>query len=218
MSEQEKYIPTPEDYHIAEEIMTEEQKRESDERVAAFAESKPNQLNKKIGTLLHPIDERLLHLNDLDPVATKSGFVRKPEFHMTVIGNRSGKEVRASLWKFEYPDQQRLIQKINDAARATDWSINPGELRKIVKDYVVQDDDGNEKSRERRETIIQLLDVPGMKQFYAALNELLGTNLEAPPAHITLYSTSSDPKNVTRGIGIESQAELEQLHPQPVNY
>lgn len=218
MSEQEKYIPTPEDYKVAEEIMTEEQKRESDERAAAFAESRPNQLNTKIGTLLHPIAEKLLHLHALEDTASKNGFVRKPEFHITVIGYKNGKVVMNRLNALPPEEQHAVIEKINDAAKLVDWSIDPGDVLHIQKEYVVKDADGIETSRERRESLIQQLDVPGMNAFYERMNQLLGTELEPQPPHITLYSTSTDPKNVSRGIGIDTMAEWEELHPQPVKY
>lgn len=213
----EYYTPSVDEYRVAEEIMTEEQKRDSDERVRAFAESKPNRLNEKTGTLLHPIAEQLIEFENLPSYAEQHGFTRKPEFHFTVISNRSGKIVKERLGQLPDDERRQAVQRINEAAQKVDWSMKSGELRRVIKDYVVTNDRDDEISRERRESIIQLLDIPGIAEFYATLNEVLGTAIEPPPAHITLYSTSSDPKNISRGIGIESQAEMDGLHPEPVD-
>ncbi len=61
-----------------------------------------------------------------------------------------------------------------------------------------------------------MVDLPGMKTFYETLNKILGTTLEAPPAHITLYAGGDHPKTAGLGIGVNSQAELEKLHPTPL--
>jgi hypothetical protein len=56
--------------------------------------------------------------------------------------------------------------------------------------------------------------MPGLAVFYRRLNEILGVNLEAPPAHITLYTGGTNPATSKMGIGIDTPAALNELHPE----
>lgn len=214
----ERYVPSPDELKIAEEHLTDVQKREMEEREKAFARSKPGVLNEKIGTLLHRFEGQLLHLDRVDEMARTNGYHRKPEFHFTLINNRAGKVVKQALEVLSKDQRQKAIDAINTAASETDWSASPGEIYEVEKDYVATDDKGGETSREHRASLIQKLDIPGMQTFYQRLNSILNIQIEPPPAHITLYSKSSDPKNHTRGIGIETQKEMEEVHPRLVSF
>ena len=56
-----------------------------------------------------------------------------------------------------------------------------------------------------------------MQDFYEKLNGILGSNLEAPPAHVTLYTNGTDKEKAKMGIGINSEAELAQLNPELIS-
>lgn len=58
--------------------------------------------------------------------------------------------------------------------------------------------------------------VPERAIFCQRLNEILGTNLEAPPAHVTLYTGGTNPATSRTGIGIDTSAALKELHPEPI--
>jgi hypothetical protein len=62
------------------------------------------------------------------------------------------------------------------------------------------------------ETIIQMVEMPGLGDFFAALGKLVGAHLELPPTHVTLYTYHTE-----KGIGLPTQAVFEELVQGPVN-
>ena len=66
--------------------------------------------------------------------------------------------------------------------------------------------EGVEK-KEKRESYIQLVNLPALGSFYLSLNTILHINLETPPCHITLYTKGDDAEKSKMGIGIEDILE-----------
>jgi hypothetical protein len=64
--------------------------------------------------------------------------------------------------------------------------------------------------RNERATLIAMATVDGLADLYDRLSAALGMPVEAPPAHVTLYSRPG-----TRGIGLTTTAELER-HSRPL--
>jgi hypothetical protein len=57
-----------------------------------------------------------------------------------------------------------------------------------------------------RATLIAMACVDGLAELYDRLSTVLGTTVEPPPAHVTLYSRPG-----TKGIGLTTTADLERL-------
>ncbi len=153
-------------------------------------------------TLLLGIDDNLpgLELGDLALEAVRKGFEKKKELHITVLGFRNGKKAREALEKTN--NKETVIEQIISIAEEMDWNFEP-----LPEKYFI--------SKDSRESIIQMVKLENMSHFFDRLNEALGTNIEAPPAHITLYTKGTDEKSYM-GIGIDSWEELKQLNPGPI--
>lgn len=213
--ERERYQPTPEEIRTAEEYLTEEQLRLSDERERALEKSQPGSFNSALGTLLQRVDSRLLKLDRIEAYSDLHDFTVKPEFHVTILNNRTGKTITEKLRLLPIVERNKKVQGIKKLISETDWTFDDADsqILKVTKDYVTKNNDGEELRREHRESLIQQISIAGVNKFIERLNELLNTTIEVPPTHITLSSKSDDPRNQTRGIGIESQAEFEAVHP-----
>lgn len=153
-------------------------------------------------TLLLDVDQNLpgLYGPDLISEASRNEFEKKSEIHITVLGFQNGKKVMETL--AQTADQTQIIKQIESLAKELEWSF---ELRP-EKFYI---------SRESRQSIIQLVKLEDMARFFDRLNEILGTDLEIPPAHITLFTKGTDEKSRI-GIGVNSWGELSQLNPKPI--
>jgi hypothetical protein len=217
----EHYEPTEREQHIAEEFLTvDDWQRLSDERVEALKDSVPGQLHPKLFTLLNRLDERLFDLHRLDGVAETEGLVKKPEFHTTLIGFSRGKEVKTKLAMMKWEKREEVKIALDQLVQNMDWTpikADPVTYR-IAKDYVKVDNGGQELERERRQSIIQFIGFRGTEKFFAQLNALLGTSFDPPPTHVTLYTNSTNPKNMTLGIGISTKEDVDQLRPEPIMF
>jgi hypothetical protein len=60
--------------------------------------------------------------------------------------------------------------------------------------------------RDERATLVAMACVDGLAELYDRLSAALGMPVEAPPAHVTLYSRPGE-----KGIGLTTTAELERL-------
>ncbi|MBI3957038.1 MAG: hypothetical protein HY340_03550 [Candidatus Kerfeldbacteria bacterium] len=214
--EREPYIPSPEEIQRAEEFLTADERRLSDQREQAFERSAVSRIEPSLGTVKYGLDRDLLSTEKTMSFAQERGYEPKSEFHVTLIGFRNGKKIREALKRLAPDRQRQTIGRINDLIAETDWTITNAEqqLMHITKDYVVVDQDRQERSRETRESVIQLLQLRGTEIFYQKINEMLGTSLEAPPTHLTLFTKGTDPERSRSGIGIETPSELEQLRPE----
>lgn len=115
-------------------------------------------------------------------------FQPKEELHITIISDDAGTILKHLENR---PDDQAGI---NDLVLSSNWSY-----RKLPKFYYVTEEPD-------KETIIQMVDMPGLRQFLMDLSKLIGHGLTVPPTHVTLYMRGTD-----KGIGIPSTAAFEDL-------
>ncbi|MFC1687257.1 hypothetical protein ACFL0L_01665 [Patescibacteria group bacterium] len=164
-------------------------------------------------TLLLHINKSTFDLGNLPDLAEKNGFDEKSEYHITVLGFKTGEKIQQALEHLTDQQKEEKISEIQSLVDATDWSyVLKPEKYHITKHYPKKDDNQIEN---KRESYIQMVRVSGIDGFFKKLNELLKTSIEVQPAHITLY-TSGNEEHATRGIGINSPAEFEQLDTQPI--
>src|SRR4051812_34950307 len=120
---------------------------------------RPSQVifDREKGTLLLAIAEKDIRIPKFVEDAAKSGgLVRKPEFHITVIGFSAGQRVQKSSRAGE-------IEKI---AEATEWQAEiKEEFYKISKTY---------GSGEHRESVIALVHLSGLEEFIKSASNFLG--------------------------------------------
>lgn len=173
--------------------------------------------NEQKNTLLLDIGKSAVDLDSLRDKASQSGFEAKNEFHITVLGFKNGREIQRIIASLPETEQPIVATQIKSLSDSVDWgfSLEPKRFH-ISKDYVFTDRTTGQESKERRESYVQLVNLPGVESFYKALNAILGSNLEAPPAHITLYTGGTDKEKSKMGIGINSQAEFLKLNPEAI--
>lgn len=215
----EKYKPSQEEISKAEEMMTDEQKTMSEEREASFLSPESKSFDSKNNTLLLRISKDSVDLSGIKETAEQKGYDEKSELHITVLGFKNGAEIKKILKKLSPEEQQAKLSEIQALVDSTDWSFVPEEGKyHISKEYKTPDpkNKGAELS-ETRESFIQRIHMQAMQDFYEKLNGILGSNLEAPPAHVTLYTNGTDKEKAKMGIGINSEAELAQLNPELIS-
>ena len=122
-------------------------------------------------------------------------FAPKRELHITLVGSALGRELRAAV------AGSSLDSIIAAAVAAQDWHFTRrGRLLRLqtsIEDASAPPTVGS---------IIELIDLPAMAPFHAALARLLDRPLPVPPPHVTLYTQGS-----ANGIGVASDADLQRM-------
>ena len=155
-------------------------------------------------SVLLPLPTEAFDMTSLNEYAESQGMEAKPEYNMTVIGRRKAEELVESFAAYPGgPDAARDF--LQHLATETDWSFRQtAERYHLAKDYP-------EYGGERRESLVQMTEMPGLATFYQRLNEAFGTNLAVPVPHITTHSKITDEEMMHRGIGVHSADQLQEL-------
>jgi len=125
-----------------------------------------------------------------------SEFIPKREAHITVLGSEAGSHLHQLFMSNSHTEQQ-----VRQAFESTDWSYTKtGDLRHIVRENTE-----STGMNMPEESIIMLVEMEGMSEFYAQLKTLgvIDNDHPVPPPHVTLYT-----RNCDLGIGIRSDVEL----------
>ncbi|MDB5254442.1 MAG: hypothetical protein JWL80_508 [Parcubacteria group bacterium] len=134
--------------------------------------------------------------------AQKSHFLKKEELHITLIGYSVGAKLSTHFESKGIPKEEALHQ-VKSIAESINWNIEAkDEFYHLLKNY------SSKTGKEKRETIIQMVDVPEIKDFVTRLQEYAQINLEVPPAHVTLFGKSTDKESALSGIGVNSDEDL----------
>lgn len=131
-----------------------------------------------------------IHYAYLDRPVRYRGIVFQPkqELHITIISQDAG----MLLKRLEnYPEDAAAIQ---DLVVSDSW-----EYRKLPEWYYVAE-------APDKETIIQMVELPGLHAFLRELSKLVGQSMTIPPTHVTLYTRGTE-----RGISIPDQAAFKDL-------
>ena len=123
-----------------------------------------------------------------DAPVTIGGTTLQPkrELHVTLVGRRLGRELRAAADAGRIP-----ADAVRKAFEAHDWTWTAtGERTRLRAPPKRRGDPA-------RHALIELLDLPAMAAFHADLGELLGRALPVPPPHVTLYVAGT-----RQGIGL----------------
>lgn len=121
-------------------------------------------------------------------------FVRKEELHVTLIGSKLGSQLQDSC--LPSPATEENLKTIFEAI---DWSyLQSGPVHQLSR----------KRGAVRQGSIIMLIDMPGMNEFYDTLIKqgYIDKDTPLPPAHVTLYTY-----NNPHGIGVPDQVMLEAL-------
>lgn len=121
-------------------------------------------------------------------------FSPKAELHITVISADAAEAVRSFIER--QPDDAVHVQEIVDETR---WVFR--ELDSFY--HVVESPEV--------ETIIQMVDMPYMAEFFSRLSGLIRQGFILPPTHVTLYMRGTE-----KGIGLPTQTVFDQLVQSPI--
>jgi hypothetical protein len=122
-------------------------------------------------------------------------FQPKQELHITILSREAAESVKIHLE--QHPDELESIQQL---INNTDWSF-----RKRNQFFRVEEN-------QDVESIVQLVQISELKAFFQKLSEQINTDLEPPPAHITLYTRGN-----SKGIGIPTNEDFKQLAREEIN-
>lgn len=113
----------------------------------------------------------------------------KDELHITILSRDAADTLSQHLEK--NPEDEDRVRRLIDETR---W-----EYRKLDRFYHVREEPGVE-------TIIQMVEIPGLASFFNQLSQIVKVELGRPPTHVTLYM-----RGTQKGIGLPTQAEFERL-------
>jgi hypothetical protein len=156
-----------------------------------------NRLEQPMGTDFKPEEGFLVVRIDLEGYGLPSydvryqgkGFRPKDEMHITIVSRQAAETVQAHLER-----QPGDLKRMEDLIHDTDWSY-----RKLDRFYYVIEEPG-------QETIIQMVEVPSLEEFYQRLGEILGRSLDVPPSHVTLFTHGT-----SKGIGLPTRQVFDEL-------
>lgn len=190
-------------------------KKEENENEGIFS-AENSWLDRKNNTILIYLSKNYFDLVGIREIAEEKGFDEKDEFHITVSGFKNGLVIKDVLEKLSPEESKAKLDKIQDFISHINWNFKLLEgVYHISKEYKMKYPENDYKEIiEKRESYIQRIDILDLNFFYEKLNNLLGTNLQPPPAHVTLFTNGSDKEKAKMGIGIYSEAELAELKPE----
>ncbi len=142
--------------------------------------------NSEGGSMLLDVPLNLIDTPEwLRDLAKHEGYKAKDEYHVTIIGLHLAQIIKNA-------NKDNLVKSLIEN---TDWTIE------VLNQYVelAKDDDAGI----HRQSIICIVEVPQMSDFFQELEGIIGTKIKIPPAHVTLYT-----KNYDRGIGLYSGNDL----------
>jgi hypothetical protein len=158
-------------------------------------------LNEKTGSLLILLTKDGIGLSDGNVVYRGRVFKPKEEVHITVVGSELGQKL-IEMCSANHEIKERILRAITEVDcfyRAQD------EMYHVAKDKQLTSADG-ESELLHAESIIRMVSVPGIQQFYKQLSTIAGIQLEMPPLHVTLYTYGD-----SRGIGLSNQAAFREF-------
>jgi hypothetical protein len=161
----------------------------NDSQLNKLAAPKQVDFDKDSGYLLLRLEKQAFALQGQGVTLEGRRFEPKDEVHITILSREAAEAVRQHLE--ENPEQGERLRRLIDE---THW-----EFQKLDSFYHVWEEP-------EAETIIQMVEVPGLPAFFKRVGEMVVKEIEPPPAHVTLYL-----RNTEKGIGLPTQAVFEQL-------
>jgi hypothetical protein len=112
------------------------------------------------------------------------GLSRKDEFHVTILGRATGETILAHISQWPEEKRQEASTQINQLVHGTNWEI------RFTDDFYFLEKTYSDPPETRR-SIIRMVGVSSVGEFYEALDRLLGLRLDRPVMHVTLFTDST---------------------------
>jgi hypothetical protein len=160
----------------------------------------------EIRTLIMPLQRDVFGLSQEKIQFRGHIFDPKDEVHITVVGRALGQELEEAL-----EANPRLITRLKKEVEEAAWRRDGWSYRKRDELYHVSQDKQRSNAQGEvevihAESIILMIEAPGIEEFYEKLGQMLEKDLKVPPVHVTLY-TYGDPF----GIALPTQAAFEEF-------
>jgi hypothetical protein len=163
---------------------------------------------------------RSLTYGELQAFVKEHGLHTKSEFHITLVGGKASLRILEVLARLPHDEQIEHRAAIEKLFTDAQWDTAFKDIFYYLK-RSYNDPDPKDPTRtipETRETLIQLVSVPGLEEIHKKLSLLIGSSepiLSLP--HVTLFSNSTREDKKQRGIGVYSEDDLfisnaQQLH------
>lgn len=114
-----------------------------------------------------------------------NSYKRKPEFHVTLMNKRLGRALERTVK--HNPAQYAALEK---AYLSNDWSLQQTDELRLIR----REKTGPDGKTITQQSIVRMLHMPGLQEFYANLKQagLLNPAVPLPPPHVTLYTRNCD--------------------------
>lgn len=165
-------------------------------------------------TCVLPYNNNLINPK-IESLALNKGLVIKDNLHITIIGSDTGEEILNTITQKNLKRSEEIIF-IESIIKQIDWKIKLFDeyyyIEKTYPEYI------DKKGKpEFRKSIIQLVNIDNLSDLYSKINNRYSLNLQIPFGHITIYSYSSIPEKINRGIGLYSEEQFFSLNPNKIN-
>lgn len=117
-------------------------------------------------TLILSIPKEQIDLKIKTQEAERFHLLSRDNFHITIIGTTTAKEILGIIGNPDEEERKLFGEKIRLLAEKIDWQASLKKEFFYLKKYY----DG---AQEKRESIIQMVDLIGLQDFYTGLEELL---------------------------------------------
>lgn len=146
-------------------------------------------LDPQTGYLAARVDSR--NYGDYSQAVIYQGKVFQPktELHVSIVSGSAADRLCETAEM-----NPAIVELIRGWIRTVDWRFLP-----LDRFYAVQDEEENE-------SIVQMVNMPGVAGFFQRLSDLLQQPLPLPPTHVTLF-TCGDPQ----GIGLPDRETFDRL-------
>lgn len=136
-----------------------------------------------------------LRVEDITPptfIIPHINLIQKKEFHITLIAYKLAESICASTGK-THEEIASIIEPVLERTMPT--FEHTGEYYLLYKKYSITDE---------RSSIIELVSSTSIEKMFDKLSAALGTVIETPFLHLTLYTTGTNEATRNQGIGVTS--------------
>lgn len=170
-------------------------------------------LERDNALLMLIVDKDSIDLEAKVKEAEYFGLLKKTEFHITIIGSETGEVILNVLDELDGIQKIETKNKLREACESFFWQAFLLDEYYYVRKHYNKDSaiNFNEPENEVRESIIQLVKIPRLSNFYERINSLFNQQFETPFPHVTLYTNSTRAEKKMRGIGIYSKKHFKSL-------
>ncbi len=128
------------------------------------------------------------------------------------MGGSTRRLVMDILDKFSDEKKEDVIKEIKNIFESLNWKYKPAGIYKIQKEGYFDDS----SILEKRESYINIVNMPDIEVFYQKLNSLLKSDLPTQIPHITLFTKGERKNPKWYGISIQSIEEFNNLKPKNI--